>query len=789
MRFSGVFIGICTTVFCCANAEAAQRDVSTLQLTIDDWVLVPTMLGTQVETIAAFRDPQLSTGQNVTTVWFVRKDQRQWEVLAWEEQNNRRAVGHIKTHLALSDDTDSKWPAVALIGNENDPETDPKRFALGVFEDDPYAAVLNLIQERGPLLTALTQSGWQAARIAIWSTSSNCTRAEILSSLAGRIEADIALEAGGTLVSSFAVPAADCNEYISLEFPLNSAGQWAVPDFTTNLDEIIGAQPASAWQATQAGTLVTGPQTLVMEVGGVDQGTPYTSSRLVITLKDRTGPTVTIAIQGNGTAGFDSPSGLKYFIAPADISANWTAIDNVDGPIASTGAVIDVDCEVVEANSPAHITSPGLYTLRGTFRDAAGNSTFVAEMFEVRNSHNYKIETAINSLTITSGQELDFVEAEVLLAGGPNPACEFAPASVEVWLLDQDGNAINEVPLRAAPDAIVNGQYNSSRIGFDLCVLRLSVQGYVPADALASGNTRYFVTGSGLDGEPGAFDFITEKNRFTETEEAAETLSAFAPSQNCNCQTPSPPPPCQWKWQFIPDDPPVDMKQANYTHGCTIYSSCSGVSAGLYAAPHIMEGAAYAWDTCPVVCTGEHWDEVVASGGILKVWLSGTNCCQNCEIDALARLRFKAHVDIDPWADAAALGELAVAIPGCGNIIASGGAAVNSHDSGNVTLSSPFGGVTIPYVTSELSDSDAPSAQSACTPYPHCSITIQISTKGRLHVNVESSILNQGAQAFAHLYDTMVKVEVTPTTIPPCTAIGNGVPITLRHCIEPQPLP
>lgn len=311
MPYSGLVVGIIATFVCCASANAMQRDVSTLHVSLDDWVLVPTLRGSQVETIAAFRDPALATGQNVTAVWFVRTDQTQWEVLAWEEQNNLRAVGHIKTHLGLDDSTDTKWPSVALIGVETDPEADPKKFALGVFEDDPYAPILNALTERGPLLSALTQSGWQSARIAIWSATTTCTRDEILSSLAARIEADEALNAGGTLVAGFTVPASDCNEYVSLGYPLDSNGQWLLPDFTSKLGDLTDVQPGDPWQANAPGTIFTGPQTVVMEVGGHDGATPYTSSHLVITLRDLTPPVVSYEILAGGQPGLDSPSGLK----------------------------------------------------------------------------------------------------------------------------------------------------------------------------------------------------------------------------------------------------------------------------------------------------------------------------------------------------------------------------------------------------------------------------------------------------------------------------------------------
>ena len=303
------------------------------------------------------------------------------------------------------------------------------------------------------------------------------------------------------------------------------------------------------------------------------------------------------------------------------------------------------------------------------------------------------------------------------------------------------------------------------------------------------------LTGSGAHGEPGEFDFITKRRAFAaEADANATLLQDIVPDCQCDCELPPcddddpppppPTPPCEWKSQFIPDDPPVDLVVIQTTETCVGYTDCAGVDLGLYAAPDTFEGAAYAWEWCPTFCQmKQDEDETVISGGTLSVWLEGEDCCDDCEIDVSARPRFRARAEINPRATAGAAGELAVAIPGCGVIVAAGGAAVSSTQEGTFGFSSPYGGVSIPYVTQDTKDSAAPSAQSACSPYPHCSIQIGITTTARIEVIAESTLVWGAGEAFAQLWNATIRLTVTPHADNSCgTVINDDVPINYDEC-------
>lgn len=563
---------------------------------------------------------------------------------------------------------------------------------------------------------------------------------------------------------------------------------WAVTDLAPHLEAIASIDPADAWQSVVPGTIYEGPQTIVIEAGGVDaSGQQYTSNQFVVTLKDRTPPTIEVELFGNDSEPLTSPGGLKYFQPPVTITANVVAADNVDGQMASApDPEIDiyVDCQVLI--DAIELTAPGYYTLRVRASDSAGNTSYYSELFEVRKNLNLEAAAAIESSSVTPIGANDLVEATVYLTSEQVDPCVINLATFSLWLLDGDGQQVATAPLRMSPGYTIGGAYNLSMADFDLCVWRLAVQGEVPAGAMSIPGLQFVVTGSGLHGDPGTFDFISRKQPFV-AQADAQTVLLNEVNPDCDCgdpPPPPPPPPCEWKSQFIPDDPPVDDFYSTPPPETCVYENCAGLEYAIFAAPNTFMGAAYAWEWCPTFCgLKQEEDKTVASGGTLKVWLEGEDCCDDCEIDVSARPRFRASAAINPRATAGAAGELAVAIPGCGQVIAAGGAAVSSVQEGTFGFSSPYGGVSIPYVTQDTMDSDVPSAQSACEPYPHCSIQINVSTKARIEVIAESTVVWGAGEALANLWDAVMRLTVTPHADDSCgPVIDDDVPIDYDDC-------
>jgi hypothetical protein len=144
-------------------AAFGDRDVSSLQFGTDGWLWVPTSLDGEVESFVGLRT-DTAAGENITTVWFRHLSDGTWEAWAWNEQDQSKAIASVKSVLALADTTDSKWPVLP----STDPATAPEKLTKGVLESDPFASIVEGIDDPAILVSALESAGWKAAWIDIW---------------------------------------------------------------------------------------------------------------------------------------------------------------------------------------------------------------------------------------------------------------------------------------------------------------------------------------------------------------------------------------------------------------------------------------------------------------------------------------------------------------------------------------------------------------------------------------------------------------------------------------------
>lgn len=80
------------------------------------------------------------------------------------EQDQSKATASVKSVLGLADSTDSKWP----VAPSTDPAAPPEKLTKGVLESDPFAPIVEGIDDPAALVSALESAGWQAAWIDIW---------------------------------------------------------------------------------------------------------------------------------------------------------------------------------------------------------------------------------------------------------------------------------------------------------------------------------------------------------------------------------------------------------------------------------------------------------------------------------------------------------------------------------------------------------------------------------------------------------------------------------------------
>ena len=177
-------------------AFADERDVSSLQFGTEGWTWVPTTLDAAVESFVGLR-ADTTTGENITAVWFRRLSDGSWESWAWSEQDQSKAIASVKSVLGLADSTDSKWP----VAPSTDPAATPERLTKGVLESDPFAPIVEGLDDPALLVLALESSGWKAAWIDIWDEP--CDDVVVLETWAMAVEGtEIAIAENGGATSN-----------------------------------------------------------------------------------------------------------------------------------------------------------------------------------------------------------------------------------------------------------------------------------------------------------------------------------------------------------------------------------------------------------------------------------------------------------------------------------------------------------------------------------------------------------------------------------------------------------
>ena len=163
------FVSIVAVTFC-VQATHAQRTVSSLSMTVEDWIFIPTLHYGEVETFLALRTDPNVQGDNITSMWFTQNGDSTWSSWGFSDQNQSKAIGYVKSILMLPGTTDSSWPMAPTAVNPADHS--PGAMERGVFVNDPFAEMVASSTDPAEVLDFLVSVGWSAARNA--PIASNC---------------------------------------------------------------------------------------------------------------------------------------------------------------------------------------------------------------------------------------------------------------------------------------------------------------------------------------------------------------------------------------------------------------------------------------------------------------------------------------------------------------------------------------------------------------------------------------------------------------------------------------
>lgn len=750
---SSTLLGVIAVVLHMAASAAwsLDRSVSELRVPLDDWTLIPTLHGSQVESIVGLRDPATVVGSNITTLWFVRTGSRAWKALAWYEQDVIAALAHVKATLGLGDESDAAWMVPGMQGGlDGALGTEPDPFATGVFETDPFLPVIESAPDSGGLIDLLTSSGWAAAKIAIQTGGPFCTQEDILSTIAAMVEADLATGAGGALLAQFTPSSATCRTWFSVRVPMRPDGTWTVPEILPDLPPSIAcAAPGQMWQSTAPGTVLSGVQSVVIDVGRTDgAGQPEACGHFVIALVDRRCPDVEVALLPSVPFSVHD-GGVPWVTAPASVTVQVSAEDAGDP---SPDVVISHNGTPIE--SGAVITEAGVHVLRVIATDASGNACEETAIFQIRGRDLHGAVAIVESIDpVWNDGMLERLDTVILVASHAFDAWGIHLGSTHLLVMDHEGRFVaGPTPIvgidpcgGGGGDPEIHWTYQGAAIGaaFQHGYWRLSWSVDLSGAGLSALPAAFMVSGrSASTRATASFDFIAR----TSAQAPPDAVAALAalglvdieidpkPTPDPDDPEGDPPLVCEWKYEL------ASWSAASCHLTDQAASDCGFLlSFRQYAYVRIRDtvgkprGISEARDEgCPgaasVSCS-------LAASGRLRMWLEPAPPCTECEMRVRAWPRFDLLVEVNTPATAVAGAGIAV-VGGGLDVSATGAIAVGDAPPASVMLGSDW---TIPVVVGAhdryMRTFSSLYAQEAIS--DGCAVDVEIRSGGALSVHAD----------------------------------------------------
>ena len=155
-------------VFAVATTVAAQttHHVSSSKIGWGAWTFKPiyadAAAGPQVHSFLVSAPPDVTVGDNIVAVWYVRDPSAPggWIAKSWETTSRAEVVKSVKTALGISDAEDDRWEFAEK--SEIDAVLSPeqsKNYDRGLLADDPFAALLAASPDRDEVVAAIASWG------------------------------------------------------------------------------------------------------------------------------------------------------------------------------------------------------------------------------------------------------------------------------------------------------------------------------------------------------------------------------------------------------------------------------------------------------------------------------------------------------------------------------------------------------------------------------------------------------------------------------------------------------
>lgn len=505
-----------------------------------------------------------------------------------------------------------------------------------------------------------------------------------------------------------------------LKLGLDANGNAVLPDYGYNLKNLDYQEAITTTQTPAPGTVFHGPQLVWVEVAGIDASEREDFKRFRVELVDEFLPGLNVFRQATA-APLPAPcGGHQYYLAPVQVAVLASASD-----LQGTQPAVRMlhNGQRYQAGTP--ITTIGIHVIQVGATDDSGNERWETELFEIRTRPNYPANIWVESIGTTSGPGgIEQVAITVRLTASAFQVKAIHPDSLNLWLENSDGTWI-----RATGGAPILVEYVD-------CYYRAMFFANVAQYGLAQLPPGLAVTGRNRNDMAAEFDFVA-------TAAAQMNQDAFVPP--CNDPNPIPIPdplPCEWKTQLCTSTPQTCAWANTVDLGWSVGTSTSAMGMSVTCTDVSGSGSASLYLN-PVAVIVAGFSSTVFSncsktnGGTMRVYLEGTDCCNNCNIHVVANPHISGSASRSGNAAATISGSISVAC-GCGGGASASGSATVTDGGGSTTIN----GVPVPLPSGATTASFAANAQPPLdTTCNTCDLSITFSTAGTINCSATVNLL------------------------------------------------
>ena len=145
-----------------SSGVRAQSPPNYMRVNAGGWTFAPAISQGNLVGLLAWPEEVETIGDNITVMWF-QNVSGEWQSWGWEGDSLGKAVLYLRAQLeetVFSKDSTLK----SMLCPAEVEAASPRQISRGLFVDDPFQAILDVIEDRAAFLDLLGEAGWPTVR-------------------------------------------------------------------------------------------------------------------------------------------------------------------------------------------------------------------------------------------------------------------------------------------------------------------------------------------------------------------------------------------------------------------------------------------------------------------------------------------------------------------------------------------------------------------------------------------------------------------------------------------------